>query len=167
MAVSITRALERILYERFLEAMSRNAHVSQTALFPVTVQVGVENMCLFEEHSQMLSSLGFDFAPFGTDTIVVNGVPEGYSAEPGKVEAMVGDLLLILAEDHNALEEMMAVNMASGLARLGALNADSVTNPAEAQRLIDQLFACSNAEYTSTGRKIITMITMEDIDKKF
>ena len=166
MAVSITRALERILYERFLEAMSRNAHVSQTALFPVTVQVGVENMCLFEEHSQMLSSLGFDFAPFGTDTIVVNGVPEGYSAEPGKVEAMV-DLLLILAEDHNALEEMMAVNMASGLARLGALNADSVTNPAEAQRLIDQLFACSNAEYTSTGRKIITMITMEDIDKKF
>ena len=167
MAVSITRALERILYERFLEAMSRNAHVSQTALFPVTVQVGVENMCLFEEHSQMLSSLGFDFAPFGTDTIVVNGVPEGYSAEPGKVEAMVGDLLLILAEDHNALEEMMAVNMASGLARLGALNADSVTNPAEAQRLIDQLFACSNAEYTSTGRKIITMITLEDIDKKF
>ena len=97
----------------------------------------------------------------------MNGVPEGYSAEPGKVEAMVGDLLLILAEDHNALEEMMAVNMASGLARLGALNADSVTNPAEAQRLIDQLFACSNAEYTSTGRKIITMITMEDIDKKF
>ena len=167
MAISITRAMERILYERFLEAMSRNAHVSQTALFPVTVQVGVENMCLFEEHSQMLSSLGFDITPFGTDTIVVNGVPEGYSAEPGKVEAMVGDLLLILAEDHSALEEMMAANMASGLARLGAFNADSVTNPAEAQRLIDQLFACSNAEYTSTGRKIIAMISVEDIDKKF
>ena len=167
MTVNINRAMERILYERFLDAMSKNAHVTQTALFPVTVQVGVENMCLFEEHSQMLASLGFDIAPFGTDTIVVNGVPEGYSAESGKVEAMVGDLLLILAEDHNALEEMMAANMASGFARLGALNADSVTNPAEAQRLIDQLFACSNAEYTSTGRKIISMISIEDIDKKF
>ena len=167
MAVSVTRAMERILYERFLEAMSKNAHVSQTALFPVSVQVGVENMCLFEEHSQMLSSLGFDITPFGTDTIVVNGVPEGYSAEPGKVESMVGDLLLILSEDHSALEEMMAANMASGLARLGAFNADSVTNPAEAQRLIDQLFACSNAEYTSSGRKIITMISIEDIDKRF
>jgi DNA mismatch repair protein MutL len=97
----------------------------------------------------------------------VNGVPEGYSAEPGKVEAMVGDLLLILAEDHNALEEMMTANMASGFAKLGALNADTVTNPAEAQRLIDQLFACSNAEYTSTGRKIISMIPIEDIDRKF
>ena len=167
MAININRAMERILYERFLDAMSRNAHITQTALFPVTVQVGVENMCLFEEHSQMLASLGFDIAPFGTDTIVVNGVPEGYSAEPGKVEAMVGDLLLILAEDHNALEEMMTANMASGFAKLGELNADTVTNPAEAQRLIDQLFACSNAEYTSTGRKIISMIPIEDIDRKF
>ena len=115
----------------------------------------------------MLSALGFDISPFGTDTVVINGVPEGYSAEPGKVEAMVGDLLLILAEDHNALEEMMAANLASGFARLGALNADPVTNPAEAQRLIDQLYACSNPEYTSNGRKIISLISMDDIDRKF
>ena len=52
--------MERILYDRFLNAMSRNEHVTQTALFPVSVQVGVENMCLFEEHSQLLSALGFE-----------------------------------------------------------------------------------------------------------
>lgn len=167
MAINVARAMERILYDRFLDVISRNSHVSQTSLFPVTVQVGVENMCIFEEHSNMLSALGFDISPFGTDTVVINGVPEGYSAEPGKVEAMVGDLLLILAEDHNALEEMMAANLASGFARLGALNADPVTNPAEAQRLIDQLYACSNPEYTSNGRKIISLISMDDIDRKF
>ena len=167
MVVHIKRAMERIMYERFLSAMSRNEHVTQTALFPVTVHVGVENMCLFEEHSQMLTSLGFDIAPFGTDTIVVNGVPEGYSAEAGKVQAMVADLLLILAEDHSALSEMMTANMASSLARLGSLSGDSVTNPVEAQRLIDQLLACDNAEFTSTGRRIITIVPVDDIDKKF
>ena len=124
-------------------------------------------MCLFEEHSQMLTSLGFDIAPFGTDTIVVNGVPEGYSAEAGKVQAMVSDLLLILAEDHRALSEMMTANMASSLARLGSLSGDSVTNPVEAQRLIDQLLACDNAEFTSTGRRIITIVPVDEIDKKF
>ena len=167
MVVHINRAMERIMYERFLSAMSRNEHVTQTALFPVTVHVGVENMCLFEEHSQMLTSLGFDIAPFGTDTIVVNGVPEGYSAEAGKVQAMVADLLLILAEDHSALSEMMTANMASSLARLGSLSGDSVTNPVEAQRLIDQLLACDNAEFTSTGRRIITIVPVDEIDKKF
>ena len=167
MVVNINRAMERVLYDRFLEAMSKNAHVTQTALFPVTVQVGVENMCLFEEHSQMLSALGFDIAPFGVDTIVVNGVPEGYSAEAGKVQTMIGDLLLILAEDHNALPEMMISNMASRFARLGSFSADQLTNPSEAQRLIDSLFASENPEFTSSGRRIVSILSMDDIDKKF
>ena len=167
MVINVNRAMERILYDRFLEALSRNGHVTQTTLFPVTVQVGVENMCLFAEHALMLESLGFDISPFGTDTIVVNGVPEGYSAEPGKVQTMVADLLMILADDHNALPEMMTANMASGFARLGSLSGDPVTNPVEAQRLIDQLLACDNAEFTSTGRRIISLIPVEEIDKKF
>ncbi len=167
MVVNVHRAMERILYERFLDAMSRNAHVTQTALFPVTVQVGVENMCLFNEHAALLESLGFDIAPFGTDTVVVNGVPEGYSAEAGKVQSMISDLLLILADDHGSLPEMMTANMASRFAMLGALKGDSVTNPVEAQRLIDRLLSCSNAEFTSTGRRIISIIPVEDIDKRF
>ena len=167
MAINIQRAMERIMYDRFLEALSKNAHVTQTALFPVSVQVGVENMCLLEEHSQMLAALGFDIAPFGTDTIVVNGVPEGYSVEAGKVQSMVGDLLLVLSEDHNALPEMMTANMAARFARLGAFNGDTVTNPAEAQRLIDALFACENAEYTSTGKRVISIIPLDELEKRF
>jgi len=167
MVVNINRAMERVLYDRFLEAMSRNAHVTQTALFPVTVQVGVENMCLFQEHAQLLSGLGFDIAPFGVDTVVVNGVPEGFSAEAGKVHTMVSDLLLILAEDHNALPEMMTANMSSRFAKLGAHSGDAVTNPIEAQRLIDGLFACENTEYTANGRRIITIIPIDEIDRKF
>lgn len=167
MVININRAMERLMYDRFLDALSKNAHVTQTALFPVTVQVGVENMCLFEEHSKMLAALGFDIAPFGVDTIVVNGVPEGYSAEAGKVQTVIGDLLLILAEDHNALPEMMMANMASKFARLGSLSADQITNPVEAQRLIDDLFACENPEFTSSGRRVVSIVPIEEIDKKF
>ena len=167
MVINATRAMERILYDRFLEAIAQNGHSTQTALFPVTVQVGVENMCLFGEYSQLLTSLGFDIAPFGTDTIVVNGVPEGYSAEAGKVQTMIGDLLLILSEDHSALEEMMTATLAGRLARLGALSGDSVTNPTEAQRLIDSLFACGNPEYTAGGRRIISIVSMDELDKRF
>ena len=167
MVININRAMERILYERFLGSLSKNEHVTQTALFPVTVQVGVENMCLFAEHSQMLASLGFDISPFGTDTIVVNGVPEGYSAEPGKVQTMIGDLLLILSEDYNALPEMIVTNLATKFARLGALSGEVLTNPAQAQRLIEQLFACENPEYTASGRRITSIMSIDELDKKF
>ena len=167
MVVNIQRAMERIMYDRFLAALSKNKPTTQTALFPVTVYVGVENMYLFEEHSQLLAALGFDIAPFGIDTIVVNGVPEGYCVETGKVNTMIGDLLLVLAEDYSALPEMMTANMASKLARLGALSSETVTNPAEAQRLIDSLFECENTEYTSAGKRIMTILPIEDIDKKF
>ena len=167
MVINIRRAMERIMYDRFLEALSKNSHATQTALFPVSVYVGVENICLFEEHSAMLSALGFDIASFGTDTVVVNGVPEGYSVEAGKVQTMIADLLLVLSEDFSALPEMMTANLAARMARLGAFNADAVSNPVEAQRLIDTLFACENAEYTSSGKRIISIVTVDEIDKRF
>ena len=83
------------------------------------------------------------------------------------MQTMVGDLLLVLAEENSALPEMMTANMASRMARLGALSADNITNPTEAQRLIDSLFECENTEYTSAGKRIMTILPMEDLDRRF
>jgi len=80
---------------------------------------------------------------------------------------MIADLLLILADDHSSLPEVMTANLAARFAMLGALKGDPVTNPVEAQRLIDQLLSCSNAEFTSTGRRVITIIPVDEIDKRF
>ncbi len=167
LVVNIRRARERVFYDRFLKALSRNGHVTQCSLFPVAVQVGVENRIVFEEHSALLSALGFDIAPFGNDTIVVNGVPEGYSVEPGRVQTMVSDMIVALTDDHNAMEGMMQSTMAERFARLGASADNSTVSAAEAQRLIDALFSCDNAEYTSSGHRIMTMIQAEDLDKRF
>ena len=167
MIVHIARARERILYEQSLRALARQAHVTQTALFPVQVQVGAAQRLLFEEHAALLASLGFDIAPFGTDTVVVNGVPEGYSCETGKVEQLVSDLVYILSEDKDALSELMQQRMAEKFAALGASHADPLTSPQEAQRLIDTLFASDNAELTPGGRRIVSIVSLGDIEKRF
>ena len=80
---------------------------------------------------------------------------------------MIGDMLLVLSEEHGALPEMMTANMAARLARLGSFNADTVSNPAEAQRLIDAIFASENAEYTSSGKRIMSIVPVDEIDKRF
>ena len=167
MVVHIRRAFERILYERFLRALSKGEHVSQASLFPEQVRVGVENRLLFDENAGLLKSLGFDITPFGNDTVVVNGVPDGFSCESGKVEAMVSDLLLILSEGHASLSETMHSSLAEKFAILGASSAKLPSSPFEAQHLIDSLFASGNAELTSRGRRIVNIIPVEDIDKKF
>ena len=167
LVVNIRRARERILYERFLGAITRSGHVSQSVLIPVQVRVGVENRLLFDEHAQLLSGLGFDISPFGTDTVVVSGVPDGFSCDPGRIETLVQDLLLILSDDHTSLPGMFESAMAEKFARLGASEGKPLTSPVEAQRLIDNLFGCENAEYTAGGRKTLVLLSADELEKKF
>ena len=167
LVVNVRRAFERILYEKFLRALAQGEHVSQSSLFPEQVQVGVENRLLFDENAEMLKSLGFDIVPFGNDTIVVNGVPDGFSCEGGKVRSMVSDLLLILSDDRSSLQETMQSSMAEKFAVLGSSTARMPSSPFEAQHLIDSLFACGNAEFTSRGHRIMSIMTVDEIDKKF
>ena len=167
MVTHVRRARERILFDRFLKVLGQEAHVSQSSLFPVQVNVGVEGRLLFDEHADLLKRLGFDIEAFGTDTVVVNGVPEGYSTEAGKVHTMVGDLILILADDHGALPGMMEQSLAQKFAVLGASGCEKITSPVEAQRLLDALLSSSNPEFTSAGRRIISILPLDELDKRF
>ena len=167
MIISIRRAWERILYERALKALASERHVSQTALFPVEVKVGVQQRLLFDENAAMLRSLGFDIAPSGDDGVTVSGVPEGYSCEAGKVEQMVGDLLLILSDFQPALEEVMRQKTAAKFAMLGALNAETPQTRQGATQLLDALFACDNPEFTFNGKRTVSVMPADEIEKRF
>ena len=168
MLVHIRRALVRILYEKALRALQAEAPVSQTALFPVEVAVGPANVPLFEEYADMLARLGFDIAPFGTDSVVVNAVPEGYGADEMSVRGTVADLLQVLSDGgHNVLPEMMQSATARKFAELGAARYAELKTPAEASQLLDDLFACSSADLTPSGKRITCIVPIEDLEKRF
>lgn len=167
MVVNVRRARERVLYDRALAALTKGGHVTQTNMFPVKVQVGAANRMVFDSKAPLLSSLGFDISPFGTDTIVVNGVPEGFSGQPGKVETMVQDLLLILADDSVSLPGVMESAMAEKIALLGASSCDPLSSPMEARALMDSLLSSAIPELTISGKKTMAVLTMAQIDKLF
>ena len=62
---------------------------------------------------------------------------------------------------------MMESAMAERFARMGAAGDNSAVTSGEAQRLIDALFACENAEYTSSGHRTMALLSVEDLDRKF
>ena len=167
MVVNVRRARERILFDRFLKVLSEDVPVSQSTLFPVQVNVGIQGRLLFDAHQDLLKRLGFDIEAFGSDTVVVNGVPEGYVTDPGKIHTMVGDLILILNDDHGALPEMMVQSLAQKFAVLGASGGEKLSSPVEAQRLLDTLLGSTNPEFTSSGRRIISILPLDEIDKRF
>ena len=167
MVVNIRRARERILYDRAVAALTKDVHVTQANMFPVKVEVGAANRMLFDSKSTLLASLGFDISPFGNDTIVVGGVPEGFSCEPGKVQTMVQDLLLILSDDSVSLPGVMESAMAEKIALLGASSCDQLTSPTEARALLDALLGSTNPELTISGKKTLAVLTIPQMDKLF
>ena len=167
MVVNIRRAWERVLYDRAIAALTKEGHVTQANMFPVKVEVGAPGKLLLEAKASLLTSLGFDISPFGTDTIVVNGVPDGFSGEPGKVETMIQDLLLILSDDSVSLPGVMESSMAEKIALLGASTREQLSSPMEARALLDALLSSSNPELTISGKKTMTVMTAAQIDKLF
>ena len=167
MIINIRRAWERIIYERSLASLGGGEHVSQTALFPVQVQVGASQRLLFDDNLSLLRSLGFDISPAGTDSIVVSGVPEGYSCESGKIEQLVSDLLLVLSDNGGELEEVMRQKTASKFAMLASANSDVPATPSAIKHLLDTLFASDNAEFTPNGKRIISIMGADELEKRF
>ncbi len=169
LVVNARRAMERILYDRFISGRRDEDadHFSQTLLFPVSVRIGVENVPVIEANSEVLKGFGFDIAPFGSDSVGVNAIPAGYSSEEGRVETMVGDLLLLLQDNHSIISELVRSDMAGKLAVLGASGYDGVRNADEAQRLVDALMASTNPEFTAAGRKTMVIIPADELDRKF
>lgn len=167
MIVNVRRARERILYDRALAALTKNEHVTQANMFPVKVEVGAANRAVFDEKAELLARLGFDISLFGTDTIVVNGVPEGYSCEAGKIQTMVSDLLLILSDDSSSLPGVMEAAMAEKIALLGASSCDPLASPMEARHLLDTLLSSSNPELTGNGKRIMAIMTSAQMEKLF
>ncbi len=167
MIVNVRRARERILYDRALAALTKNEHVTQANMFPVKVEVGAANRAVFDDKAELLARLGFDISPFGTDTIVVNGVPEGYSCEAGKIQTMVSDLLLILSDDSSSLPGVMEAAMAEKIALLGASSCDPLASPMEARHLLDTLLSSSNPELTGNGKRVMAIMTSAQVEKLF
>jgi DNA mismatch repair protein MutL len=62
---------------------------------------------------------------------------------------------------------MMEQAMAQKFAVLGASGGDQLSSPAEAQRLLDALLASDNPEFTSSGRRIISILPLDEIEKRF
>lgn len=165
MLVDAQRAMQRVLYEDFIEALSHETPVSQMALFPLEVEVGAQNIPLLEQNAELLSRMGFVFSPFSANTILVNGLPAGLTDDKMSVFAMVYEIVTALGDERQSISNSVYATLAEKMSLSSARAAVLPKDAAMARNLLDRLYGCENPEFTSDGRRIVSVLDADALDK--
>ena len=84
-------AHERVLYDRFSEALKGKAMATQRSLFPVTLELATPDAVLLADLLADLHLLGYEVEPFGKDSFVIQGTPA--DLPPGNEKLAIESLL--------------------------------------------------------------------------
>jgi DNA mismatch repair protein MutL len=158
-------ASERILYERYIEALGNQPISTQIALFPRNIELPGADAALLREILPEINKLGFDIAEFGSNAFIVHGVPADLGS--GKDEQMLIEKLLSRYKDNLELELGIQDNLARAMARSAALKRGQTLSGLEMQDLIDSLFACAVPYKSPSGRNCFITFEMEELQKRF
>ena len=165
MLIDQKRAHERVLYERFLECLSNNRAISQIDMFPVTAELNPSDYFILKEIEGDLELLGFSIGHSGKNKITINGRPsDSDSSDPLEMlEILLEDYKNTQADPSTSAKEKVA----AGMACASAIQYGKVLNQGEMEDLFDTLFACQAPNYSPKGKPVISILTLEDIEKRF
>jgi DNA mismatch repair protein MutL len=165
MLIDQKRAHERILFEQFNDCLSNDREVSQADMFPVTAELNPSDYYVLKEIESVLGILGFKFEHDGLNRITITGKPS-FNESADTIE-----MLEILLEDYKNSQGAKSSNakekIASAMAGASAIPYGKTLNESEMEDLFDNLFACRSPNYSPKGKPVISILTLDDIDKKF
>lgn len=165
MIIDIANARERIFYEKYLLSLEKNMPVSQSLLFPQTISLSASDTELLNEILPDMRLLGFDIELFGKNTFVVNSLPTDSLNED--VKDTVERLLESYKKNQMEAHYEKRMNVVRSLAKSLSGKIDHLLLESEMQMLAGELFACSMPETSPSGKKILFIISHDEIEKKF
>ena len=163
MVIDQKRAHERILYERLVQVLETNEVASQQQLFPETFELNASDGTLLISILPDLKALGFDIREFGSNTFIINGTPGVLNTlSPVEIiESLLEEYKLSPADLQGKARETVAIS----LAQASAIPYGHALKPIEISELIDNLFACQTPNFSPKGKKILSIMPLEDFEK--
>ena len=165
MVIDQQRADTRIRYERYLRLLHQQAGTTQRMLFPEVVEFSPADAVIAAKLLPKLQALGFDLTSLGAGSYAIAGTPaELDGLDPvNLLRSLIGD-----ASGHDTGNgEQLHASLAQSMARHAAIPQGQVLNNDEMERLINELFACENVNYTPDGHPILYIIPHDDIEQHF
>ncbi|MFA6677006.1 MAG: DNA mismatch repair endonuclease MutL [Bacteroidales bacterium] len=166
--IHIARSKERIFYERILASLDNFNPIIQTSLFPIKIQLEKNAYSILMSDTQKLKLLGFDIRPSeNDDEVEIFGLPEGFTTENDSVSKSIDELIDILSDMSGESLENAGVRekVARKLAKSGASSSSENLNLIEAQLLVDTLFICREPDRAPDGKKCMTIISINELER--
>jgi DNA mismatch repair protein MutL len=164
MIIDQKRAHERILFEKYIRSLANNVPMTQKTLYPETVEMNAADHGIIMEILEDICAIGFDISDFGNNTIIINGCPSDIHNPNPK------ELIEVLIEHYKSTQGDVKVNAKENIARslaiASAINYGTALTTEEMQVIVDQLFACEEPNYSPSGKKTMTIINMDEFEKK-
>lgn len=159
--VHLRRARERIWYERLERQWQQGDTPAQRLLFPLSIELAPSDSTLLVEVLPDLRRTGFDIAPFGANTFVIQGTPPGLLAGQEKeiIEEVVHDLKYAGTGAHDSRTQQLIIALSKKLSF-----SDAPATQEGLRGIIDELFACGQPEFTATGKKIFSILPKDELD---
>ena len=165
MIINQHRAHVRILYEAYLRQLSEHKVHSQKVLFPEMVQFSVSDSVILEHILPEMTEMGFQLDNLGGGSYAVNGVPAGI--EGLNAVTLITDMVAAAIQSGTHVKEEIDHVLALSLARNAAIPQGQVLSNSEMESIVNELFACSNVNYTPSGTPIIAIMQQHDIEHLF
>ena len=151
----------RILYEKFLREMENSVEASQQELFPQHITLGPNDASLLKEIMPDLEKIGFRIQQMNGSTFVINGTPA--DSKNNDAVALLEKILDMYKTNLVDLKLDKKLNLARSLASQLAIKSGQSLSTVEMQDLIDRLFGCAVSEVSPDGKKIYTILNVNEL----
>ncbi|WP_455636667.1 DNA mismatch repair endonuclease MutL [Parabacteroides sp.] len=159
------RAHVRILFDQYLSNIRQQQGVSQQVLFPEIVEFTAAEAAVLPSLLEDLRFVGFDLSNLGNDNYAINGLPAGIeNLDPVN---LVKDIVDRAIETGCEVHERICEVIAFSLAKAAAIRPGKSLSSEEMDHLIASLFSCPDSNLTPDGKTIISMLTDEELEKRF
>ena len=164
-AIHQQNAHERILYERFNNAIKGKPIPSQRSLFPSVIELTPADAALLIELLPDIQLLGFLIESFGNNSFVIQGTPADvlHGNEKNTIEKMLDQYKHFSNELKFSKREKLLRSMALQQSIRSGI---SLTHK-EMISLIDNLFDCEIPNATPNGKPTYLEFRKEELDKMF
>lgn len=158
-------AHERILFEKHMHNISRRSAPIQQLLFPRTIELTGPDYVMAHDILDEMKELGFDVADFGTNCLIINGVPA--ETMKGTEKELLEGLLEHYKNNASHFANDKRKNLAVSLAQNEAIFRTRSMEKEELIQLLEQLFECEQPAVRPNGKAVYIELNNQYLNERF
>lgn len=164
-AIHQQNAHERILYEKFANAVKGKPIATQRSLFPLNITLTPHDAIIMSELFDDLQLLGYQVEPFGNNTFIIQGTPADVAE--GNEKISLENMLEHYKNFSNEAKYSKREKLLRSMAWQNAVKPGQALAQKEMKTLVEDLFNCEIPNTTPNGKPCYLEFKKDELNKMF